>query len=173
MGPHQDVIVPFWVCFQTSTSGWVEEKVSCWCCSVLNAPLTFTHLPLGSNLEWGGPSSEPWAGGGSSGWNLLTWTSCHPETGWDLGPFATVLAPGQTAPGSQQQRNYKEPLYACEVGANSGQKTQKDQLPLLKSWSTISGSGTKAESSTCPLHTRPPKPALRPDPYTHPYPHPV
>ena len=32
---------------------------------------------------------------------------CGTETGWDLGPFAAVLAPGQTSP---QATKYKETM---------------------------------------------------------------
>ena len=62
----------------------------------------------------------------------------HPEAGWDLGPFAAELAPGQTSSLATTQRNCKglKVTVCLTVGANSGQKIQKDQktqLPLLKS----------------------------------------
>ena len=50
--------------------------------------------------------------------------------------------------------------YACAVGANSGQKIQRDQksqLPLLKGWSKTRVLGAKAGYCACPLHTTPPK----------------
>ena len=66
-------------------------------------------------------------------------------------------------------RAYKQPC-ACRVGANYGQedaKRPKIQMPLLKSWEQKQGTAPKLWVGT------PPKLPLQPNPWMHPYPHPV
>ena len=63
---------------------------------------------------------------------------------------------------------------------NRYKKTPKAQLPFLKSWEQKQRVGSKSRVlCMCPAHTttkgvgKPPKPRLQPDPWTHPYPHPI
>ena len=57
---------------------------------------------------------------------------------------------------------------------------KKPQLPLLKSWEQKQGVGGKSRALRMPPARnttkgagRPPEPRLQPDPWTHPYPHPI
>ena len=95
------------------------------------------------------------------------------ETGWDLGPFAAVLAPGQTSPLLKQkiQRNYEGlKITACmrswgKFGARRCKKIKKTQLSFLRSKSRVlsmipAPSTTKGvgRSSKSPLQPDPPIP---------------
>ena len=59
-------------------------------------------------------------------------------------------------------------------------ETQKTQLLLLKSWEPKQGVGSKSKTLCMPpAHNttkgvgKPPKTPLWPDPWTHPFPHPI
>ena len=108
------------------------------------------------------------------------------ETGWGLGPFAAVLAPGQTSP---QATKYKEAIGTknncahCAFGANSGQGTKRPKSPTATSEELGAKTGCREHKQgtvPAPLHSTPPKgwakhlsPHLWPDPWTRPYPHPI
>lgn len=92
----------------------------------------------GEHVPWVFSGLDPDCGLAARSGDRFQQTRGHPEAGWGLGAFAAKLAPGRTSSPATTQRNYKglKVTVCVRVGANSGQKIQKDQktqLPLLKS----------------------------------------
>ena len=81
----------------------------------------------------------------------------------DLGPFAAVLASGQNLLEGQKQRNYmglKVTVIICswgKLGTTRYKKTKKNPTSTSKDKRAKMVPGAKAEHSSCPLHTTPPK----------------
>ena len=78
-------------------------------------------------LPAAGTQSWPWSLG-----NVAMVLGGESETGWDLGPFAAVLAPGQMCPGNKIRRNYKGLKLAAAhaiLEQIMDKKIQKDQKP--------------------------------------------
>ena len=92
----------------------------------------------GEHVPWVFSGLDPDCGLAARSGDRFQQTRGHPEAGWGLRAFAAKLAPGRTSSPATTQRNYKglKVTVCVRVGANSGQKIQKDQktqLPLLKS----------------------------------------
>ena len=111
-------------------------------------------------------------------WNKLSFGH---EMGWDLEPFAARLqCLHLDTPLLEQQDTKKLDVTrndrACPVGANSEQKTQKDQntqLTPLKRLRQKQGPGHAPCTQHLQSQGKTPQPSLQPDPWTHPYPHPM
>ena len=61
------------------------------------------------------------------------------ETGWDLGPFAAVLAPGQVSSSNKTQSNEKglKITVHVQLWSITDSKTQKDQTPNCHSEAVV------------------------------------
>ena len=108
------------------------------------------------------------------------------ETGWDLGP-GTLCCSACTwinvSSSNKIQRNYKElKITACSWGQLWTTRYKKTKNPTATSEEPGAKAGGQEKSRVLlmpPAHNttkgvgRPPKPPLRPDPWTHPYPHPI
>ena len=107
------------------------------------------------------------------------------ETGWDLGPGALCCSActwTNVSSSNKIEGNYEQlkiTTCMCSWGKlwTRHKKTQKTQLPLLKSRGRV---GNKSRAlCTPPAHAttkgvgRTPKPPLLPAPWTHPHPHPT
>ena len=111
-------------------------------------------------------------------WNKLNFGH---EMGWDLELFAAGLQCLQLDTPLLEQHDTKKldvtkNNRACPVGANSEQKTQKDQntqLTPLKSLRQKQGPGHAPCTQHLQSQGKTPQPSLQPDPWTHPYPHPI